>query len=91
MGPKAPAPVPTKVVSATQEEGDELTVNPGNKERRALADSKSKWLHDEIKPAHLAAVKKNSEEIFGLEVSNLMWCPDFKKHLQVIDKMLGLI
>jgi len=68
-----------------------MTINPGNKERRALADSKSKWIHDEIKPAHVTLLKKATEEIFGLEVSNLMWCADFKKHLQVIEKMLGLI
>jgi len=91
VAPKAPVPVPTKVAQPFQEEADELTINPGNKERRALADSKSKWLHDEIKPAHLATAKKSSEEIFGMDVSDMMWSADFKKHLLVIDKMLALI
>jgi len=66
-------------------------MNPGSKEKRAAADFKSKWIHDEIKPAHLQALKKHSEEIFGLEVSTLMWCADFKKHQQVIVKMIGTI
>lgn len=68
-----------------------MQINPGNKERRALSDSKSKWVHDDVKPAHLQACKKSSEEIFGLAISTLMWSADFKKHLQVIEKMLGLI
>ena len=82
----------TKPASApAQDEGEAFSVNPGNKERRALADSKSKWVHDDVKPAHLNACKKHSEEIFGMDVSTLMWSADFKKHLQVIEKMLGLI
>ena len=68
-----------------------MTINPGNKERRAAADSKSKWVHDDVKPAHLQAAKKNSEEIFGAETSTLMWSNDFKKHQKVIDSMLPLI
>ncbi len=78
-------------LAPAQDEGEAFSVNPGNKERRALADSKSKWVHDDVKPAHLNACKKHSEEIFGMDVSTLMWSADFKKHLQVIEKMLGLI
>ena len=79
--------------SAVQQpaEDEAFAINPGNKERRAAADSKSKWAPDEFKPAHIAAVKKQSEEIFGVDVSTLMWTTDFKKHLKVIDKLLSLI
>ena len=66
-------------------------MNPGNKERRAAADSKSRWVHDDVKPVHLSAVKKQSEEVFGAEVSTLMWTADFKKHLKVIEKIVSLI
>ena len=92
LGPRAAARPTPKVSTPFQDDPEEaFTINPGNKERRAAADFKSRWVHDEINPTHLQNVKKQSEEIFGVEVSKLMWCPDFKKPLQVIDKMLGLI
>lgn len=79
-------------VSAPFAEAEEpFTINPGNKERRALADSKSKWMHDDIKPAHIEAVKKASAEIFGADTAKLMFLNDFQKHVKVIEKMLGLI
>ena len=92
---KKPVPSSSKptLKSAAEQpaEAEAFAVNPGNKERRAAADSKSKWAPDEFKPAHIAAVKKQSEEIFGLEVSTFMWATDFKKHVKVIDKLLSLI
>ena len=54
-------------------------------------DSKSKWVHDDIKPQHAIACKTHSETIFGQEVYTLMWTQDFKKHVKVIEKILGLI
>lgn len=88
----APNSKPTLKSAAQQPAAEEaFVINPGNKERRAAADSKSKWVPDEFKPAHIAAVKKHCEEIFGADVSTLMWTTDFKKHLKVIDKLLSLI
>lgn len=71
-------------------EPEAFSINPGNKERRAAVDSKSKWVHDDIKPQHLNAAKSSSEQIFGLEVSSAMWSADFKKHVKVIEKLLPL-
>lgn len=85
------APAAAAKIAAPFQEEDDYSINCGDKERRALADSKSKWMHDDVKPAHLNAVKKHSEEIFGGPVSAQMWSDDFKKHLQVIEKLLGLI
>ena len=85
------APAAASAAPFKDDEGDDYSINTGDKERRAMADSKSKWVHDDVKPAHLNACKRHSEEIFGQEVSTLMWTADFKKHLKVIEKMLGLI
>lgn len=82
---------PTLKAEVQQQEEEVFSINPGSKERRAAVDSKSKWVPDDVKPAHLNAVKKHSEEIFGAEVNTLMWTTDFKKHLKVIDKLLSLI
>ena len=82
---------PTLKAEVQQQEEEVFSINPGSKERRAAVDSKSKWVPDDVKPAHLNAVKKHTEEIFGIEVHTLMWTTDFKKHLKVIDKLLSLI
>lgn len=83
------ATAPASRAAPVEEEA--FAVNPGNKERRAAADSKSKWVHDDVKPVHLTLVKKQSEELFGAEVAALMWTADFKKHLKVIEKIVGLV
>lgn len=54
--PVGSRPGPTLKAAAAEEEP--FSVNPGNKERRAQLDSNSKWVHDDVKPVHLTAVKK---------------------------------
>mmetsp|Transcript_39875 Transcript_39875/g.52186 ORF Transcript_39875/g.52186 Transcript_39875/m.52186 type:complete len:307 (-) Transcript_39875:3172-4092(-) len=50
-GPRAAARPTPKVSAPFQDEVDDaFEINPGNKELRANADFKSKWIHDEIKP-----------------------------------------
>ena len=88
--PSKNATMQPKIAAPFQEEPEAFTITVGNKERRALADSKSKWVPDDIKPQHATAAKKHSEEIFGAEVAGMMWSSDFKKHMQVIGKMLTL-
>lgn len=34
-----------------------FTVNPGSKEKRALLDSKVRWMHEELKPDQVDRVK----------------------------------
>ena len=79
-GPRVGAGIKSMPKPFQEEVEEAFAINPGNKEARAAADNKSKWIHDEIKPAHLAAAKKHSEAIFGVEVSTMMWSSDFKKH-----------
>lgn len=87
--PVGSRPGPTLKAAAVEEEP--FSVNPGNKERRAQLDSNSKWVHDDVKPVHLTAVKKQSEEVFGTAVSTLMWSADFKKHVKVLEQIVSLI
>ena len=42
-----PAPSTSKKVKPDE---DEISVNPGSKEKRAQQDAKSKWMHEELKP-----------------------------------------
>lgn len=58
-------------------------INPGNKENRAKIDLKTKFFHDEIKPAQTDKVKHDCENIFGPEFMQKMFSTDFKKHGQV--------
>lgn len=87
---RATAPNLAATMPPPDAESDVFTINPGNKERRAATDSKSKWVHDDIKPQHLSAAKSASEQIFGQETATAMWSADFKKHLKIIEKLVPL-
>ena len=69
-------------------EEEELNVNPGNKEKRAIVDNKSKWMHEELKPDQVEKVRKICEDMFGFEfMKTKMFSPDFKKHVQVLETL----
>jgi len=64
--------------AAAQDDDEPFNVNPGDKERRALADSKSRWSHDEVNKLHIQQLQKLSDEMFGSAFSKLLWSSDFK-------------
>lgn len=48
-------------------------------------------MHEELKPDQVEKVKTLCEQIFGPETTKLMYCNDFKKHVQVLAKLIGMI
>ena len=48
-------------------------------------------MHEELKPDQVEKVKTYCEQIFGLETCKLMFCNDFKKHVLVLQKFVGMI
>lgn len=81
---------PTRKTAAQPVEED-FVCNPGNKERRALTDSKNKWMHEELNKNQVDALKKHCEDIFGFDFQKIMFGSDFKKHVQCIQKLIGMI
>ena len=69
-------------------EEEEFYCNPGNKEKRAAIDARSKWMHEELKPDQVEKVKTLCEQVFGNDTAKLMFCNDFKKHVQVLGKFI---
>ena len=48
-------------------------------------------MHEELKPDQVEKVKTYCEQIFGLATTKLMYCDDFKKHVQILGKIVGMI
>ena len=54
-------------------------------------DAKAKWMHEELKPDQVEKVKNYCEQMFGPDTTKLMYCNDFKKHVQILGKIVGMI
>ena len=76
--------MPAAKFNAESNSDDQLIVNAGNKEKRAILDAKTKWMHEEMKPEQTDKVKHNCEQIFGYEFMQKMFSTDFKKHQEVL-------
>ena len=48
-------------------------------------------MHEDLNKTHVDTLKKHCEDIFGFEVQKIMFAADFKKHVQIIQKMIGMI
>ena len=53
--------MPVPKFNAEPNSDDQLIVNAGNKEKRAIIDAKTKWMHEEMKPEQTDKVKHNCE------------------------------
>lgn len=56
-----------------------------------MADVKSKWMHEEMKPEQIDKVRKECEQLFGQEFSAKMLSTDFKKHIDVLKQFTDSI
>ena len=82
---------PTLKSKATAEEDDEFQCNPGNKDKRAQLDSRVAWQHGSDNPEQIEKTKNLCEQIFGYETMKIMFGTDFKKHVNILKKILGMI
>ena len=82
---------PKQVTAAASKKKDVPTVmfelNPGDKEKRAQADMRLKWVHQTQKQDQVKRVKTLCEQVFGVDGAAIMFDSDHKDYIMALDRL----